>query len=185
MKTNEKGLTLIKHFESLHDGDLTQIGCQPKMDPVGIWTIGWGHALWNSSKNEWYRGVKDKAVVYALYPGMSREAADLMLLHDIISYEQAVLKMIGRRDLSDDQFSALVSFCYNCGTTYKNAVGISRPFKLWSLVDRGVSGSELYNYWKDSVITSGGRVLPGLIRRRKAEAILYNTGQLDFFEHTA
>lgn len=29
---------LIKHYESLHDGDLSAIGLQPKMDCLGIWT---------------------------------------------------------------------------------------------------------------------------------------------------
>jgi lysozyme len=40
MKISEKGLDLIKHFESLHDGDLTIVGLQPKMCPAGIWTEG-------------------------------------------------------------------------------------------------------------------------------------------------
>ena len=38
MKTSQKGINLIKYFESLHDGDLTEIGLQPKMCPAGIWT---------------------------------------------------------------------------------------------------------------------------------------------------
>jgi lysozyme len=39
MKTSNVGIQLIQEFESLHDGDLTMIGLQPKMDPVGIWTM--------------------------------------------------------------------------------------------------------------------------------------------------
>ena len=40
MKTGIKGIDLIKEFESLHDGDLKQVGLQPKMCPAGIWTEG-------------------------------------------------------------------------------------------------------------------------------------------------
>ena len=42
---NKATVDLIKHFESLHDGDLHKIGLQPKMDSVGIWTCGYGRAM--------------------------------------------------------------------------------------------------------------------------------------------
>jgi lysozyme len=48
MKTSNVGIQLIQEFESLHDGDLTMIGLQPKMDPIGIWTEGYGHAMRDS-----------------------------------------------------------------------------------------------------------------------------------------
>ena len=51
MKTNQEGINLIKHFESLHDGDLKQIGLQPKMDPIGIWTEGYGRAMRDDKGN--------------------------------------------------------------------------------------------------------------------------------------
>lgn len=180
MKVNEKGIALIKHFESLHDGDLSKIGCQPKMDPVGIWTVGYGHAMWNAAQNRWFRGPGDKEAVYAVYPNLSENAANLLLLTDLLQYEAAVLKMIKRRDLSDDEFSAAVSFCYNCGTHYKNKIGIRTPYKIWWHIDNRTTGGTMYNYWKESVITAGGKVLPGLVRRRKAEAVLYISGLLDF-----
>ena len=31
---------LVSHYEGLHDGDLSKVGLQPKMDPIGIWTEG-------------------------------------------------------------------------------------------------------------------------------------------------
>jgi len=37
---NDNLIKLIVRYESLHDGDLKQIGLQPKMDPIGIWTEG-------------------------------------------------------------------------------------------------------------------------------------------------
>lgn len=42
---NLDGREIVKHYESLHDGDLKQIGLQPKLCPAGIWTQGYGRAM--------------------------------------------------------------------------------------------------------------------------------------------
>jgi lysozyme len=60
MSVNQATINLIKHFESLHDGDLSKIGLQPKQDCAGIWTVGYGHALRNNN-GAYLRGAKDKA----------------------------------------------------------------------------------------------------------------------------
>ena len=41
VEVNKEGIVLVKHFESLHDGDLTMIGLQPKLCPAGIWKAGY------------------------------------------------------------------------------------------------------------------------------------------------
>ena len=178
MKVNQRGLDLIKHFESLHDGDLTRIGLQPKMDPVGIWTVGYGHALYDS-KGVFLKGEKNREAAYKQFPGLTELEAVELLADDLPVYEAMVYKMIQRRDLNDDQHSAIVSFCYNCGTHYR-AGNKMVPFKIWSLVDGYTpdKAEAMREYWDTSVIKSGGRILPGLVRRRKAEAHLFLTGKL-------
>jgi lysozyme len=178
---NSAGIELICHFESLHDGDLSQIGAQPKMDPIGIWTVGYGHAVWNVAQKRWYKGEKDKDIVYKMFPSLTNDEAKTLLRTDLPTYEQAVLRMIKRRDLTENEFSALVSFAYNCGTHYKNKLGISIPFKIWSMVDNRASTGVMFNYWCTSVIKAGGKILPGLVRRRKSEAMLYCFGKLQFY----
>ena len=42
---NLDGREIVKHYESLHDGDLKKIGLQPKLCPAGIWTQGYGRAM--------------------------------------------------------------------------------------------------------------------------------------------
>ena len=64
MKTSQKGINLIKYFESLHDGDLTEIGLQPKMCPAGIWTEGYGHAI-RDLKGQFFKGKDNKLKAYA------------------------------------------------------------------------------------------------------------------------
>ena len=51
MKTSQVGINLIKHFEGLHDGDLKEIGLQPKKCPAGIWTQGYGSAMRDKNGN--------------------------------------------------------------------------------------------------------------------------------------
>ena len=56
MAISKNAIDLIKHYESLHDGNLKEIGIQPKMDPVGIWTIGWGHAIADPITKQFLKG---------------------------------------------------------------------------------------------------------------------------------
>jgi len=51
MKISKQGIELIKFFESLHDGNLSKIGLQPKLCPANIVTIGYGRALKDKKGN--------------------------------------------------------------------------------------------------------------------------------------
>jgi hypothetical protein len=64
--------------------------------------------------------------------------------------------------LNDNQFSALVSFCYNCG------VGSLDKLCQGRTAEQIAEAMPLYN-------KSGGKVLAGLVRRRAAEVELFNT----------
>lgn len=135
MKINDEGLKLIMSFE----------GCKLKayQDSVGVWTIGWGHT----------GNVKAGQTI-------TQKQADNFLLKDLAKFEKAVNDL--KRDFNENQFSALVSFAYNCG-----------PQNLKQLCDgRSAAeiGSKMLLYNK-----AGGRVLAGLTRRRKAENRLYMT----------
>ena len=48
-------LALIQRFEGLHDSDRGTAVLEPQADPVGIYTVGWGHALFVGG-----RRVKDR-----------------------------------------------------------------------------------------------------------------------------
>lgn len=41
----QAAVDLIKNFEGLVDGDKSTANYDAYLDPIGIWTIGWGHAL--------------------------------------------------------------------------------------------------------------------------------------------
>lgn len=157
MKTSEIGISLIKHFEGLHDGDLREIGLQPKKDPIGIWTEGYGMAM-RDKKGNFLRGdVMPKPTIRTEF------AADLLLKSTLSIYEEIVAKKI-TRPLKQNEFDALVSFTYNTGgsKTLFEMVNSQNPLlKAW---------------WISHYITGGGKQLKGLIERRRAEAKLYFFG---------
>ena len=136
MYINEAGLRLIKSYE----------GCKLKAyKPVPTekeYTIGWGHY-----------GVPAGTV-------WTQKQADEQLVKDLVKYENYVNSL--HRDFNENEYSALVSFCYNCG-----------PASLKSLCKNRTNeqiGNALLLYNK-----AGGKVLAGLTKRRKAERDLFFT----------
>ena len=171
MKTSNKGIELIKHFEGLHDGNAIA-NLQPKMDPIGIWTIGWGKALYNKFTGKQLKGKDDYKIIESQYPEfltITEQKADQMLLEDIQKFEIKVKKNLAV-SISQNQFDALVAHTYNTGGSDT----------LFSLINKNAPESEIQNWWTTRYITAGGVQMTGLIRRRKSEYHLFSTGQLKF-----
>lgn len=162
MKTSKKGIDLIKEFESLHDGDLTQIGLQPKMCPAGVWTEGYGHAI-RDAKGNFVKGKLNKALAYSLAKIKTVEDAERVLAVDLSVFEVVVSRKVHRL-ISQNQFDALVSHTMNTG-------GSSTTFDMVN--DMNTKPEVLRQWWENHYLMGNGIVLPGLIRRRKAEVKLY------------
>ncbi|MEG1289566.1 MAG: lysozyme [Bacteroidales bacterium] len=117
--------------------------------PAGVLTIGYGHTA----------NVKSSQIV------TQQQAEDLLRI-DLIDTEQAVCNLV-KSQLTQNQFDALASFVFNCGygnfqkstllkrvnANTKDFVGIREAFMMWN--------------------KAKGNILPGLTRRRKEEADLY------------
>jgi GH24 family phage-related lysozyme (muramidase) len=142
---NARGLELTKHFESLF---LTAYKC-----PGNVWTVGWGHT-----------GLRHKDGT--VYPGLTitAERAEALLGHDMNVFEQRVDDFV-KVPLTDDQFSALVSFDFNTG-----ALGRSTLLRRLNAGDdpAAVANTEFEKYRR-----GGGRPLRGLLRRRWSERNLF------------
>jgi lysozyme len=175
IRTSNKGLDLIKHFEQLHDGDLSTIGLQPKLCPAGIWTVGYGRALRHAS-GSYLKGLKDKALAYSLYPNLTVEQASDMLNEDCKERELMVNSL--NLNLKQHEFDSLVSFTYNVGfNNLKNSSLLKRIIKK----DTPDSILAAFLMW-DKARSNGVLVsLPGLRRRRKSEAELFLHNKLNFF----
>jgi len=163
MVTGTKGINLIKEFESLHDGDLRTIGLQPKMCPAYIWTEGYGRAM-RDERGNFIKGAQFKSKAYANISIHNEAEAIKALQEDLKSREVLVAQNI-KVPLTQNQFDALVSYVYNTGGSGT----------LYSLINKKASPAVIRNWIETRYITGGGRKLPGLVRRRKAEADLYFT----------
>lgn len=161
----QAGLDLVKSFEGLEDGDPTTVNLDPYLDPIGIWTIGWGHAIWVG--NDFLRGANNRRPATALYPnGITRPQAEALLRADLLDTCRDVQTIV-TQPVSDNQFAALVSFVYNCG------VGNLKKSTLLRLVNAGDDAGAAAEFGKWN--KAGGKELPGLTKRRAAEAALFAT----------
>jgi lysozyme len=158
-----KAIELIKHYESLHDNDLSTIGLQPKMCPAGIWTAGWGHALC-SKDGSFLKGAADKEEAYAKYPNMTEAQADELLVTDLSVFEKSVNSLVNAR-INHNEMGALVSFAYNCGS------GNLKASTLLKKINAGdfLGAADEFLKWDKSA----GKKLKGLTLRRTAERELF------------
>jgi lysozyme len=159
MKTGTKGIELIKYFESLHDGDLSKIGLQPKMCPAGVWTEGYGEVIYYKGKQ--LKGEENKDIAYSLSMIKTEKEAEERLLKSLVSREKYVTKKC-RVPLTQNQFDALVSFVYNTGGSQT----------LFWMINEGI---DCENWWTTHYIMAGGKILPGLVKRRETEYKLFTS----------
>ena len=168
MTTSQQGIDLIKHYESLHDGDLTTIGLQPKLDPSGIVTWGYGHT-------ESYNGalIKDFETAKKTFPEletMTEEQAESLLSKDLEKVE-AKIKLRINIPVAQYEFDALVSYFFNIGYSAT----------MVQLVNLKASEKEIIEWFVSHYITTGGKFMAGLLYRRQSEAHLFTTGELKFY----
>lgn len=137
---NDSGLELVKHFE----------GFSPKVYicPAGFKTIGYGHKL---SENESWEQI-------------SPRDAEILLHRDLLQAEKAVMRYI-TAELSDNQFSALVSFTFNLGAAALQRSSLRHKLN-YGLYQEGAN--ELLKW-----VYCAGRKTLGLLRRRIEEQKLF------------
>ena len=142
---NNEALELICHFE----------GFSPKIYtcPAGYPTIGYGHVV----------GANENAKFSS---GISEEDAKIILKADVGIAEAAVLRLI-TAPINDNQFGALVSFTFNLGS------GTLQRSTLRKKVNHQQHDAVPAEFMK--WVYSGGKKLPGLVKRRAAEAGMYKS----------
>ncbi|WP_375651956.1 MULTISPECIES: lysozyme [unclassified Bartonella] len=146
-KISKDCLYCLKKWEGLR--------LQSYQDASGVWTIGYGH-----TKKAGQPTVVEGMVI-------TEKKAETMLLADLRQYERAVEKAVCV-NLSDEQFGALVSFCYNVGiAAFQN----STLLKRLNRGDYEAVPTELQKWTK-----AGGKRLEGLAHRRAAEEGLWAKG---------
>ena len=139
---NNAGIEIVKKFE----------GCKLEayLCPANRLTIGYGHT-------------------YAVKVGdkITQEQAEELLKKDLESTCKRLDYYLDEENLklNENQFSALVSFCYNLGI---HTFQYSTLAKYLILGDLGAAANE-FDRW----VNAGRKPLPGLIKRRAEEKALF------------
>ncbi|ENR2983234.1 MULTISPECIES: lysozyme [Acinetobacter calcoaceticus/baumannii complex] len=142
--TSNAGLNLIKGFEGKR--------LNAYDDGVGVWTIGFGTIKYPN-------GVRVKKG-----DTCTEQQAETYLKNDLTKFEVAINKLV-KVSLTQNQFDALASFTYNLGET-----NLANSTLLKKLNKGDYQGAaDQFLAWKKA----GGKVLPGLVRRREAERALF------------
>lgn len=144
MKTNRAGIELLKKWE----------GCRltAYRDSVGVLTIGYG--------------LTSAAGIIKVTEGLTitQEQADEYLVKALVKYEAAVKKALTRAP-NENQYSAMVSLCYNIGP---GAFAKSSVVRLFNEGD-AKGAADAFRMWNKA----GGKVLKGLVSRREDERALF------------
>ena len=144
MRMSAAGLATVKEFEGLR---LKAYKC-----PAAVWTIGYGHTSAAGAPI-----VNPDLVI-------TKDEAEEVLARDMEQYEEGVRKYV-KVDLTQGQFDALVDFAYNAGV---GALQKSTLLKKVNAEKFDEVPAEFMKWTK-----GGGKELPGLVRRRRAEVKLW------------
>lgn len=137
---------LCRHFEGLR--------LRPYLCPAGYWTIGYGTV-----------NKPDGTQVQPFDEPITRETAEAWLLHELQhTYMAGVLRASPRLAADPAALGALTDFAYNLGVPRYRASTLRRRVDAG---DWAGAKTELLKWAR-----AGGQVLPGLVRRRQAEARL-------------
>ena len=144
-----QAIALAKRFEGFHrvptDDPLGR--AHPYICPAGFMTIGWGHLC---DQN---------------HPPVTEAEAEAYLAADLMTALAAALRYCPvLANESAGRLAAIVDFTFNLGAGRLQTSTLRRRVNLrdWSS-----AGQELRKW-----VHGGGRVLPGLVTRREAEAAL-------------
>jgi len=161
MKVSDSAVEVIKHHEGKRN--------KPYSCPALLWTIGYGHVLYPEQGKLKLEDRKS----YPLRPEHDKEWSDVgidaILRSDLTRFESGVLRLCPGAINSQAHFDALVSFSFNVG------LGSLQSSTLRMKYNRGEyeAAADEFVKWNKA----GGRILPGLTRRRLEEQALFLTGR--------
>lgn len=130
-------------------------GCELKayICPAGVPTIGYG-----STGSH----VKMGMVI-------TKTEAEALLKKDLVRFEKAVLKAVAPKEPQQEEFDAMVSLAFNIGIKAFTNSTVAKRYKE----GRTTEAANAFGMWKKG----GGKILPGLVRRRAAETALFLSAQ--------
>jgi lysozyme len=151
-------------------------GCRnkPYLCPAHIWTIGYGHVLYQEQIKLPMVRVEGKEIPMIrkempLKPEdnrvWSKEEIEKLFADDVASFERGVLRLVPGVVGKQGAFDALISISFNFG------LGNLQRSTIRMKANRGdwEGAAQAFMAWTKG----GGKVLPGLVKRREAEIALF------------
>ena len=166
MKLGKAGADLMHQWEGYRN--------KPYLCPAHIWTIGYGHVLYQDQIRLPVVRVEGKDIPMIrkempLKPEDNRvwtkTEIDELFRTDVGTFERGVLRLVPGVVGRQGAFDALVSISFNFG------LGNLQRSTIRMRANRGdwEGAADAFRVWTKG----GGKVLPGLVRRREAERTLF------------
>lgn len=157
---------MIKHHEGVRN--------KPYLCPAGLWTVGVGHVLYpEQAKLPFVRVAGQNVPMIRKEFQLRTEDArvwtaaevDDLLAKDLARFERGVARYCPNALDSQGRFDSLVSFSFNVGLGNLQRSGLRMKNNRGDFEE----AAEEFMKWTKG----GGRVLPGLVSRRRDERALY------------
>ena len=158
MKVSQKCIDNIKKDEGVRQ--------RPYQCPALLWTVGVGHVIDPNHAKVPLAQRKALPIPAGWDRVVSMEEIDEILRKDLARFEQGVSRLI-TAPLTQGQFDALVSFSFNVG------LGNLQNSTLRMKVNRQEyeAAAQQFLVWTKA----GGKVLPGLVKRRTHEKEMFES----------
>lgn len=185
-------IDLIKAWEGLHDGNKQTTLLEPEPDPVGIYTVGWGHAMADAA-GKW---VRTKAGADAWMMRMfgklaiTRDEAKALLSQDVNEFLTNLRPLLFGKPYVQSQLDSMVSLAFNIGVRgFSGSTVLQRhiamvpvsaviDYKALEAASKSGRTSGPTEYAFAAWSKSAGAWLKGLFRRRVCEAMVYRGDSL-------
>ena len=160
MKVSDAAKAMIKH----HEGVRTR----PYRCPALLWTIAVGHVIDPTHAAVKYEERRTLPIPDGWDRILTMGEVDAILAQDLGRFERGVARLCPAAVGHQGRFDALVSFAFNVG------LGNLQRSSLRMKTNRGEFEEAADEFMKWT--KAGGRVLPGLVKRRQDERALYLNG---------
>ena len=160
MKVSPAAIDMIKHHERVRN--------KAYRFPALLWTVGVGHVIDPTHAAVKYEDRKSLPIPAGWDRVLSMGEVDSILAQDLGRFERGVLRLCPAANGNQGVFDGLCSFAFNVG------LGNLQRSSLRMKTNRGEfeEAAEEFMKWTKA----GGRVLPGLVKRRQDERALYLSG---------
>ena len=154
---SDKAIEMIKHHEGV-----SQV---PYRCPALLWTVGVGHVIDPNHIKVPLEQRKQLAIPEGWDRKLTMEEINEILRRDLESFVRGVLRLCPNSAINQGHLDALTSFSFNVG------LGNLQKSTIRMKYNRGdIEGAaEGFLDWTKA----GGKVLPGLVKRRKHEKEMY------------